>query len=64
MGDRLYDFDIETLGEAKLQSPIRMSHQGGDGMADYVNDNDKVLYSTDTEVVDGRRQPAGESAPD
>ena len=34
MGDRLYDFEIETLGEAKLQSPIRMSHQGGDGMAD------------------------------
>ena len=62
MGDRLYDFDIETLGEAKLQSPIRMSHQGGDGMADYVNDNDKVLYSTDTEVVDGRRQPVHEDA--
>ena len=34
MGDRLYDFDIETLGEAKLQSPIRMSKSGGDGMAD------------------------------
>ena len=62
MGDRLYDFDIETLGEAKLQSPIRMSHQGGDGMADYVKDEDKVLYSTDTEVVDGRRQPVHEDA--
>ena len=43
MGDRLYDFEIETLGEAKLQSPIRMSHQGGDGMADYVKDEDKDL---------------------
>ena len=62
MGDRLYDFDIETLGEAKLQSPIRMSKSGGDGMADYVNDSDKVLYSIDTEVVDGRRQPVHEDA--
>ena len=62
MGDRLYDFDIETLGEAKLQSPIRMSKSGGDGMADYVNDSDKVLYSIDTEIVDGRRQPVHEDA--
>ena len=62
MGDRLYDFDIETLGEAKLQSPIRMSHQGGDGMADYVKDEDKVLYSTETKIVDGKRQPVHEDA--
>ena len=29
-----YDFTIETLGPAKLSSPIRMSKRGGDGLAD------------------------------
>ena len=29
-----YDFTIETLGPAKLSSPIRMSKRGGDGLAE------------------------------
>ncbi len=62
MGERLYDFDIETLGPAKLNSPIRMSHQDGDGLADYVRDDDRVLFSVETKVVDGVRQPLYDDA--
>lgn len=42
------DFSIESLGEAKIPSPIKMSDLNGDGFADYVSDNDKILYCIDT----------------
>ena len=48
-----YDFTIESLGPAKLNSPIRMSKRGGDGLADYVSDSDRILYSIETEQVNG-----------
>ena len=48
MSSERYDFTIETLGPAKLNSPIRMSKKGGDGLADYVTDNDRILYSIET----------------
>ncbi len=62
MGDMLYDFTVESLGPAKLPTPIKMSKAGGDGMADYVSDDDKVLYTTDTKVVDGKRVPLHDDA--
>ncbi len=62
MGDMLYDFTVESLGTAKLPTPIKMSKAGGDGMADYVSDDDKVLYTTDTKVVDGKRVPLHDDA--
>lgn len=43
-----YDFTIEHLGEAKILSPIIMGSHEGDGMADYISENSKVLYSIDT----------------
>ena len=52
-----YDFTIESLGEAKLNSPIRMSSSDGDGVANYVRDSDRILYSIETEVVDGETKP-------
>ena len=52
-----YDFAIDRLGEAKLNSPIRMSKSGGDGVADYVKDTDRILYSIETEEVDGNVRP-------
>ena len=42
------DFSIKSLGEAKIPSPIKMSDLNGDGFADYVSDDDKILYSIDT----------------
>jgi len=47
------DFSITSLGEAKIPSPLRMIDLNGDGFADYVSDNDKILYSIDT-VVNSR----------
>ena len=57
MSNKMFDFDIETLGEAKISSPIRMSRNNGDGMADYVSDEDRVLYSVQTHEEDGVRKP-------
>lgn len=52
-----FDFSIDRLGEAKLNSPIRMSGTIGDGVADYVKDTDQILYSIDAETVDGEIRP-------
>ena len=41
MGDKLYDFNIDSLGESKIPSPIRMSSRDGDGVANYVYDTDR-----------------------
>lgn len=43
-----YDFSIKTLGKAKIVSPIKMSMEVGDGIADYVTDADRILYDIDT----------------
>ncbi len=39
------DFTIESLGEAKIPSPIEMSTVAGDNWANYVSDNQKVMYN-------------------
>ena len=44
----VHDFTIDTLGEAKIPTPVKMSDLHGDGLADYVSDNDRILYSIDT----------------
>ncbi len=52
-----YDFTVEKLGEAKLNSPIRMGTKQGDGISDYVSDDDRILYDLDTEVIGGKTVP-------
>ncbi|MBP5161728.1 MAG: ATP-dependent 6-phosphofructokinase, partial [Spirochaetales bacterium] len=42
-----HDFTVDSLGEAKIPSPIKMSDIDGDGLADYVSDDDRILYSID-----------------
>ena len=61
-GKMHYDFTIDRLGEAKLNSPIRMSKKGGDGLADYVKDTDRILYSIQAEEVDGQIHPVQSDA--
>jgi len=56
-----YDFSVESLGEAKIPSPIKMSEVNGDGFANYVSDDDRILYCIDTvKDSDGKRIPKSE----
>jgi len=53
-----YDFSVESLGEAKIPSPIHISDNDGDGFGDYVSDDDRILYCIDTVMEkNGRRVP-------
>ena len=52
-----YDFQVESLGPCKLSSPIRMSTKSGDGISNYVSDNDRILYDIDAKIVDGEAVP-------
>lgn len=45
----IYDFTISTLGEAKISSPIPYSTTLGDSRANFVNEDEYVLY--DVEAV-------------
>ncbi len=39
-----YDFTIPTLGKAKIKSPILLSKICGDTIANYVRDEEEILY--------------------
>lgn len=39
-----YDFSIASLGKATIPSPIKMSTVHGDTIANYVRDDEAVLY--------------------
>ncbi|HKM07837.1 MAG TPA: 6-phosphofructokinase, partial [Sphaerochaeta sp.] len=52
MNSNKIDFTIPNLGEAKIFSPILMSSSHNDGQADYVSDDDHILYSIDTDIDD------------
>ena len=44
MGEERVDFTISTLGQPNVQSPISLSKEMGDYVANYVYDSDYVLY--------------------
>ncbi len=48
-----YDFSIQTLGTARIPSPIALSRSEGDFIANYVNDDEYVLYDLN---VKGKRK--------
>ncbi|MCH3917741.1 MAG: ATP-dependent 6-phosphofructokinase [Spirochaetia bacterium] len=53
-----YDFNISDLGEAKIPTPIVMSEISGEGRANYVSDNDRLYFSTETILdTNGNRLP-------
>ena len=54
------DLEIETLGEAKIDSPLKLSTVYGDSIANYVKDSDTVLFYHDKELI-LRRLKEGES---
>ncbi len=45
-----YDFSIESLGKAAIPSPIAMSSQVGDNVADYVCETEGILYEIDSRI--------------
>jgi 6-phosphofructokinase 1 len=47
MLNKKYDFTIEKLGDAKIPSPIPYSNVLGDSIANYVRDNERILYDID-----------------
>ena len=47
----MLDFTVKKLGECKIKSPLRLSKVKGDGIYDFVEDSERVLYSSSyTEV--------------
>ena len=61
------DLKVETLGEPKIPSPLRLGAIGGDDEADYVAENRSIIFDTDKErllaaVRAGKDVPAFEMA--
>lgn len=43
------DFLVKVLGNATVKSPLKLSSKKGDGVYDYVTDNDRILYNSSLE---------------
>jgi 6-phosphofructokinase 1 len=61
------DLKVDSLGEARIPSPLRLGSIGGDDAADFVHENRTILYDTDKErllaaVRGGKDVPAFEMA--
>jgi len=48
-----FDFTVPTLGSPKIPSPIEYSRVQGDAIANYVEDDDCVLYDIDVRAREG-----------
>ncbi|MBI9106514.1 MAG: ATP-dependent 6-phosphofructokinase [Spirochaetales bacterium] len=55
-----YDFQVPSLGEAKIPSPIQLSKTYGDKIVNYVRENEFILY--DVEVENGEVLPECDSS--
>ncbi|HEY9123734.1 MAG TPA: ATP-dependent 6-phosphofructokinase [Bacteroidales bacterium] len=43
------EFEVKVLGKGTVKSPLHLSNHKGDGVFDYVNDDDRVLYNASLE---------------
>jgi 6-phosphofructokinase 1 len=48
-----FDFTIEELGPRNIRSPITMSKNKGDFIANYVKDDDFILFNTNVNIGEG-----------
>ncbi len=55
-----YDFEVSSLGEPRIDSPIQMSKTYGDKIVNYVRDDEYILY--DVEVRKGTDLPKADSS--
>lgn len=53
--DDKFDFTVETLGEAKIASPIKMSTESGDLRVNYVRDDESIMYDIYGRVGENRK---------
>jgi 6-phosphofructokinase 1 len=58
---------VMNLGERKVKSPIKLSRVLGDKIANYVKDEERVVYDNSLCVIDeyiesGKRPPSFEKA--
>ncbi len=44
------DFKIDCLGEARHLSPLNLSTQKGDALANFVDDSKRILYQVETDI--------------
>lgn len=49
-----FDFSVPSLGTPKVQSPLKMSTVKGDSIANYVNDDERILFDIDAVSGDTR----------
>jgi 6-phosphofructokinase 1 len=54
-----FDFTIENLGPRNIRSPITMSKNSGDFIAEYINDDDFVAINT--RIILGEQKPLSRS---
>ncbi len=45
-----YDFTVQTLGECKIPSPVQLSTNDNDNIANYVHDEEHILYDINVEA--------------
>jgi len=43
------DFEVKTLGECTLKSPIQLGNEKGDGIYNYINDSERIVYDKSLE---------------
>ncbi len=55
-----YDFEVEVLGDPKIDSPIEMSKTYGDNIVNYVREDEYIMY--DVEVKKGEDLPKADSS--
>lgn len=49
------DFTVPNLGEPKIPSPIRMSKVEGDSIANYVDDDERIIFELEGKAGERRR---------
>jgi 6-phosphofructokinase 1 len=47
-----YDFTVQTLGECKIPSPVQLSKNDNDNIANYVRDDEHILYDINVDLDD------------
>ena len=50
-----YDFTVQTLGECKIPSPVQLSKSDSDNIANYVQDDEHILYDINVDLDDSAR---------